>query len=154
MRRGLAFVFAQACLGVALLAYPAYLHFGAHNGFRIAAAKEQFDFCQLADGEDAQSCALTTRLAVRTIQSEAEDERACVQASNLGKFIFHPRRDGNWDKTLLVLYANTYGGSDQLSKWLKAKLAQIMLRKHRQIDERCYPPIPQGDPYPAEYAYP
>jgi hypothetical protein len=151
--RRLAFLFAQASLAFAVLCYPAFLHLGAHNGSQETASRDRFDFCELLAGEPRQSCALTTRFAVRSIQSETGDARACFQASNAGKFFFHPWRRGNWDKTSLVLYASYYGESARLSKWLKARVAQFMLSKHRQIDEKCNASMPETA-YPAEWPSP
>jgi hypothetical protein len=152
-RRQLAFLFAQGSLAFVFLCYPAFLHLGAHNGSQETAIGDQYDFCELLAGEPKQSCAMTTRFIVRFIQSEAGDARACLQASNAGKFFFHPWRRGNWDKTSLVLYASYYGESGRLSKWLKAQMAQFMLSKHRRIDEKCIESMPETA-YPAEWPSP
>jgi hypothetical protein len=144
----LAFAFSHGCLILALLFYPAFLQLGAHNGGQGTLARDQFDFCSLTSGESAQSCAISTRLFVRFVQSEAGDERACVQASSFGKFILHPARAGTWDKASLRLYANVFEDSDWESKWLKARLAAIMLKQHRKIDERCWPPAQPDESYP------
>ena len=72
----------------------------------------------------------------------------------MAKFVFSPRRSGNWDKTSLVLYASVYGSSDQFSKRLKVRMAQWMLAKHREIDRTCDPVAAQDGPLPEELAYP
>jgi hypothetical protein len=134
----LAVLFAQAALAFGFLSYPMFLQFGAHNGLQDKTpTREQFNFCQLLRGEPAQSCGVTTRFVLREIQSEMGDPRACLQVSSTSSVLLYPWHIANWDRTSLIAYSTYYWRSDLLSKRLKARSAQYMLDKHREIDTQC-----------------
>jgi hypothetical protein len=137
--RAFALLFAQASLAAVFLFYPAFLHFGANNGSQDTPAREQFDFCGQLSGEPAQSCGVSSRFLVRTVQAAAADPRACAQASRVTKFIYHPLRRSSWDETSLNVYATYYWESTRLSKWLKARVADYMLNAHHTMDANCNP---------------
>jgi hypothetical protein len=134
-----ALLFAQASLALAFLFYPVFLHLGAHNGSQETLARDQFDFCGQLTGEPAQSCGVSSRFLVRAVQAAAGDPRACAQASRVTKFIYHPLRRSSWDETSLNVYATYYWQSGQLSKWLKARVAEYMLNAHHAMDANCNP---------------